>query len=86
MEEKKKPTRALTFKVILLELLLFVVTIPWGEVDSSYHFSWIICLLLAGYTAWKDYKEGLFDKLTILYLALSLVIVGVMICLILTCG
>lgn len=86
MENEKKPTRVLTYKVILLELILFVATRPWFQPKDTDHFSWMICLLLAGYTAWKDYKAGLFDKITILYIALSLVIVGVMIYLLLTCA
>ena len=85
-ENEKKISRFLTYKVLLIELVLFVATRPWFNPQQSDHFSWIICLILVVYTAWKDHKEGTFDKVTILYIILSLLIIGAMVYLLLTCA
>lgn len=77
MNDKEKPVaRYFTLRVIILELVLFVATMPWYAPRDSDHFTWIICALLAGYTSWKDYKNGFFNKQTVLYLLISLVIIA----------
>lgn len=68
--------RHFTLRVIILELVLFVATMPWHAPRASDHFTWIICALLAGYTSYKDYKNGFFDKQTVLYLLFSLAIIA----------
>lgn len=77
MDNNEKPiARHFTLRVILLELVLFVATMPWYAPRAADHFTWIICALLAGYTSWKDYKNGFFDKQTVLYIVISLVIIA----------
>ncbi len=77
MFNNEKPvTRHFTLRVIILELVLFVATMPWYAPRTSDHFTWIICALLAGYTSYKDYKNGFFDKQTILYIVVSLLIIA----------
>lgn len=77
MDNNEKPiVRHFTLRVIVLELALFVATMPWYAPRDSDHFTWIICGLLAGYTSWKDYKNGFFDKQTVLYIVISLLIIA----------
>ena len=77
MNNDDKPiARHFTLRVIVLELILFVATTPWYAPRTSDHFTWIICALLAGYTSYKDYKNGFFDKQTALYLVISLAIIA----------
>lgn len=68
--------RHFTLRVIVLELVLFVATMPWSSPRPGDHFTWIICALLAGYTSYKDYKNGFFDKQTAIYLVISLAIIA----------
>ena len=75
-DNEKSVVRHFTLRVIVLELILFVATMPWYSPRPTDHFTWIICALLAGYTSWKDYKNGFFDKQTVLYLLISLVIIA----------
>ena len=67
--------RHFTLRVIVLELVLFVATMPWSNPRPTDHFTWIICALLAGYTSYQDHKNGFFDKQNVLYLLISVVII-----------
>lgn len=77
MHNDEKPVaRHFTLRVIVLELVLFVATMPWYSPRPGDHFTWVICALLAGYTSYKDYKNGFFDKQTVLYIVISLAIIA----------
>lgn len=74
--DEKPVARHFTLRVIVLELVLFIATTPWYAPRPSDHFTWVICALLAGYTSYKDYKNGFFDKQTVLYIVISLAIIA----------
>lgn len=74
-DNESKPVRHFTFRILILEIILFVATMPWYTPRPTDHFTWIICCLLAGYPSWKDYKNGFFDKQTLLYLLISIVLI-----------
>lgn len=74
--DEKPVARHFTLRVIVLELVLFVATMPWYAPRPSDHFTWIICAVLAGYTSYKDYKNGYFNRQTILYIVISLLIIA----------
>ena len=77
MFNNEKPVaRHFTLRVIILELVLFIATMPWYSPRPSAHFTWVICALLAGYTSYKDYKNGFFDKQTVLFIVISLIIIA----------
>lgn len=75
-DNEKKPVRHFTLRVVILELVLFVATMPWYAPREADHFTWVICGLLAGYTSWQDYKNGFFDRQTVLYIVISLLIMA----------
>ena len=54
--DEKPVVRHFTLRVIVLELVLFVATMPWYSPRPADHFTWVICAVLAGYTSYKDYK------------------------------
>lgn len=74
--DEKPIVRHFTLRVIILELVLFAATMPWYAPRPADHFTWIICAVLAGYTSWKDHKNGFFDKQTVVYILISLAIIA----------
>ena len=76
MNDNNTPVRHYSLRVIILEIVLFVATMPWYSPRPTDHFTWIIIAVLAAYTSWKDYKNGLFDKQTVLYILISLCLIA----------
>lgn len=74
--DEKPVVRHFTLRVIVLELVLFVATMPWYSPRPADHFTWVICAVLAGYTSYKDYKNNFFDRQTVLYIIVSLIIIA----------
>ena len=74
--DEKPVARHFTLRVIVLELVLFVATMPWYSPRPADHFTWVICAVLAGYTSYKDYKNKFFDRQTVLYIIVSLIIIA----------
>ena len=76
MDTHSKSSRQLSLRTIILELtVLFSSRLSFGARWASY-VSLGLCAILAGYTAWKDHRERVFDGLTVIYIVISIAILG----------